>query len=342
MRLNYNKMSSEMEEYKNAKIIDLKNQYNINHAITTNTYNELIYQVLNSRNKNKSFVMKMIVSRYNLEIQNLQNTLNSNIENVVNFTTNDIVNNYNNKNGILIGMNYVDTEYKVFGSLNNSIALKDKLMKTHKFNDIELFTDNTDNKPTKEDILQKFKKILINSNNNDFIFVFYSGLSFYFKKNNENTEDYKEENIIFNLHSSDHILNTEIKKLIENYLKADVTLFILLDACYNKNILDLNYQYLGDNVAYNNYIENKTNALETEGNIILINGFFDESNLNNNNNIVPGALTWSFLQTLSTNYNPTWRDVLINMHKLLEQSEYSVIPQFYTNTILNMDSKINF
>ena len=130
MRLNYNNMtSSEIEEYKNAKISELTNQYNINHAITTDTYNKLIYDVMKIRNRNKSIMLKMMVSRYNLEIQNLKNTLNSNIENILNFTPNNTITNYKNKNGLLIGINYTGTNYELCGSINSSIELKDKLTK---------------------------------------------------------------------------------------------------------------------------------------------------------------------------------------------------------------------
>ena len=329
-------MSSEIEEYKNAKIIELKNQYNINHTITTNTYNKLIYDVTQMRNRNKRLMLKMLASRYSLEIQNLKNTLNSNIENILKFSPNDKAKVYNNKNGILIGLNYMNTEYELFGSINSSIAIKDKMIKTYNFNNIDLFLDNNDGKPCKEDILDNFKNVLINSKKNDLIFVFYSGLSCYCKDENI-------QNNIFNLNICDNILNDEIKILIQKYLKKNVTLFILLDACYNKNIMDLKYQYLGDNMKYNTFSENDKNILESNGNIILINGYYGtETNFDINHNLLSGAITWSFLQTLSTYSNSTWREILVNMHKLLQESEYNIIPQFYTNNILNMDSKINF
>lgn len=326
-------MSSELEEYKNTKITELKNQYNINHTITTNTYNQMFYDIMQLKNRNKQLMLKMMVSRYNLEIQNLKNILNSNIENILKFTPNDKAKVYNNKNGILIGLNYMNTEYELFGSINNSIAIKDKLIKTYNFNNIDLFLDNNDGKLSKEDILENFKNVLINSKKNDLIFIFYSGLSCYCK----------DKKNVFNLNKCDNILNDEIKILIQTYLKKNVTLFILLDACYDINIMDLKYQYLGDNMKYNTFNENDKNILESNGNIILINGYYStESNLDINDNLLSGAVTWSFLQTLSTYSNPTWREILVNMYKLIQESEYNIIPQFYTNNILNMDSKIYF
>ena len=331
MRLNY--MSSELEEYKNSKIIELKNQYNINYSIITNTYNQLLYETLNSKTKNKRLVGKMMIARYNVEIQNLKNTLNSNIENILNFSISENSNKFNNKNAILIGMNYFRKEHEFFGSINNAIAVEDKLKKTYNFNNIDLIIDINETINNKEIILEKLKNLLINSSTNDLIFIYYSGIS----------NDYTNYRAMMYLNSTEIILNHEMKTIIEEYLKKDVTLVILLDSFYiNNNILSLKYQYLGDNNLYDKYIENSNQSLDTEGNIILINGILNiNSKLETKIDKINGAIIWSFLQTLSTNINPTWREVIVNMRKLLDKSEFKSIPQFYTNNILNMDSKIS-
>ena len=102
-----------------------------------------------------------MIARYNVEIQNLKNTLNSNIENILNFSISENSNKFNNKNSILIGMNYARKEHEIFGSINNVIAVEDKLKKTYNFNNIDLIIDKNETINNKEIILEKLKNLLI-------------------------------------------------------------------------------------------------------------------------------------------------------------------------------------
>jgi hypothetical protein len=199
-------------------------------------------------------------------------------------------------------------------------------------------TDNTSKKPTKANILDEIKVLLNNSKSGDKLFLGFSGHGTYTRDTSGDEKDGLDEMFVaidFNCISDD-----EIKILINNNLKKDVTLFALFDCCHSGTILDLRYQYF-DSENYDNFTDN-TKETETIGNVIMISGCRDNQTSADAyiNSKYQGAMTWSLLDTLNKNPNLTWKELITNMRSSLKTSEYEQIPQLSSGKQLDLTTKI--
>ena len=340
--------NNELSVYKKNRITDLTKIYNDNASRLFSTLNANIKTIQTSRQtvKTKQIQIANLTNQYNANISALKNALNANIKALNNFLPQQITIN-KNKRALLVGINYIGTRYALNGCINDVNSMKDKISNTG-FKDINILTDLTPKKPTRENILNDFKNLLINSEAGDLLLFFYSGHGSNNVDRNNDEPDGQDELII----SSDlkRIIDDELKNIIQTNLKKNVTLFAMFDCCFSGTIFDLKYQYL-DSLNYDNYMEN-SKQLETKGNVIMISGCNDNQTSVDAvfNNIPNGAMTWSFLQSLEQNKNknkiknPTeplsWRELVKSMRDLLKKSSFEQIPQLSSGQFADIDTKI--
>ena len=218
-------------------------------------------------------------------------------------------------------------------SINNLLLMRG-------FKDIKVLTDNTSEKPTRDIIINQFINLLTNTDNGDTIFLFYSGHGSYMSDTNNN-EKTKNDQLIVPL-DLNIIVDDELKSIINNHLKNNVTLIALFDSCFSESVLDLKYQYL-DTLNNNNDSIN-IKETETNGNVIMISGCADNQTSDDAviNNLPQGALTWAFLQTFNSSQNQTWRELLKGMRIRLQNNGFSQIPQLASGKLINIDTSICF
>jgi hypothetical protein len=327
-------MSQSLQEFKNMKIKYLINIYNKNVNILSITYNNLLRQVLNNKIlRNKAYI---IINEYNNKLNNLKNKYNNDI-NLIKNMVEPLINNAINKNALLIGINYINTSYQLFGCINDVNNINN-LLSSYNFKSIKMMTDESTSilKPTRANILNEITNMLMNSVVGDILFLFYSGHGSYtIDVNSNETTGYDQMIVPIDLQP---IVDDELKLIINKYLKKGVLLIALFDSCFSGSVLDLKYQWI-DSLDSNNLTEN-INENETTGNVIMISGCSDiqtsaDALINNQNQ---GAMTWSFLQSLKQNI--TWRELLKNMRELLKNSQYSQTPQLTSGSFFNIDSKV--
>jgi hypothetical protein len=318
----------------------LKITFNNNVKNLLNYCNARIKNIINSKlsiiNKNNN--IKQIQNYFNINYNNLQNKLNLDIKEAQAQAQAQAQANKVNKNALLIGCNYIGTQNELNGCINDVENIQNKLKNQYGFNNILIMTDNTSKKPTKANILDEIKVLLNNSKSGDKLLLGFSGHGTYTRDTSGDEKDGLDEMFVpldFNCISDD-----EIKILINNNLKKDVTLFALFDCCYSGTILDLHYQYL-DSENYDNFTEN-TKETETIGNVIMISGCMDNQTSADAyiNSKYQGAMTWSFLDTLNKNPNLTWKELITNMRSSLKTSEYEQIPQLSSGKQLDLTTKI--
>ena len=242
------------------------------------------------------------------------------------------------KNALLIGCNYIGTQYQLSGCINDVENIQNKLKTQYGFNNILIMSDNTSKKPTKVNILDEIKNLLTNANSGDILFLAFSGHGTSIKDTSGDEKDGLDEMFVpldFICISDD-----EIKKFINNNLKKDVTLFALFDCCNSGTILDLRYQYF-DSENYDNSTEN-TKETETIGNIIMISGCKDNQTSADAyiNSKYQGAMTWAFLDTVNKNPNLSWKDLITTMRSSLKTSKYEQTPQLSSGKKLDLTTKI--
>lgn len=328
----------QLQTYRNSFINQLKNTYNTN-IINLNNWlkNNIAYiNKLNTSYVLKNNYIKYYISQYNSNVQKLTNTLNQTVADLQKLSYTNITIK-GKRNALLVGINYIGTQNELYGCINDINDINDRIV-SQGFKNINILTDNTAIKPTKNNILSAFKNLLINSSSGDLLFFAYSGHGSYQNDNNSDEPTGYDQVICpldFNL-----IIDDELKNIIQSNLKKDVTLFAMFDSCFSGSVLDLKYQYL-DSLNYDNFSEN-SKQLETLGNVFMISGCSDNQTSDDAviNNKANGALTWSLLQTLKQNPNCSWRELIKNMRDLLKKSEYTQIPQFSSGKFENIDNII--
>jgi len=316
-------------------------------AFYNTNYRKLINTKMSYRNKT------MYINRLNI-------LYNNNKTNIINFKNNrinqylqqlqqlqqqqrleseqNILNNTELKS-LIIGINYLNTSNELYGCINDAHNLQNYLTNKYNFsaNNICLLTDNTIVKPTKQNILKKYKDLLINAKSGDKLFFTYSGHGSYIQDLNNDEIDKKDELLI--TIDSQAISDDELKSIINECLPDDVTLFVIFDCCHSGTLMDLKYNYLCENEDLS--INEKMS--ETKSNVFLISGCFDEKTSADAyiDNKFQGAFTWSFLKTINENNNLTWKELLINMRNLLKP-KYTQIPQLSSGKLIDINTLLVF
>jgi hypothetical protein len=331
-------MSSDLAIYKQNRIIELQNIYNNN---ASRLYSNLVINIKNIQNsrvnvKTKQMQLINLINQYNININSLKTVFNNNVLVIKNYVPKSVTIN-KNKNALLIGINYIGTKNELYGCINDVNSIKERIT-SNGFNNITVMTDLTSKKATRDNILNEFKKLLVNSQEGDLLFLSYSGHGSYALDNNNNEKTGYDQLIIpcdFN-----KILDDELKIIIQQNLKKNVTLFAMFDSCFSGSVLDLKYQYM-DSLNYDNYTEN-SKELETTGRVFMISGCSDYQTSADTfiNNKATGAMTWSLLESLKQKPNCNWRELVKSMRDLLKKSQYDQIPQFSSGTFENIDTSV--
>jgi len=252
-----------------------------------------------------------------------------------------------NKKALCIGINYIGSPYELSGCINDVNNIKSKLISNYGFNekDILVLTDDPTTtskiKPTKTNMLNEIKNLLVNAKSNDLLFLCFSGHGSQTTDLNGDEKDGLDEMIITaDLQSiTDDSLNSLIRTSIPTS-STNVSLFVLFDSCHSGTMLDLKYQYL-DTLNNNNLTLNEKNA-DTTCSVVMISGCLDKQTSADAyiNKKSQGAMTWSFLESLNTNPNMTWKELTQSMRTLLSKSQFEQIPQLSSGKLLNLDAKV--
>ena len=295
-------------------------------------------------------------TNYNPIINKFYKTTISNISTIKNITKSTIIRiNDNNitqntvenvikvnrvpiRKSLHIGINYIGTQYELRGCINDAINISNVIKKPiYGFNnkDILIISDNTTIKPTRDNIIKLFTRLMQTSQAGDVLLFSFSGHGLQNDKNSSNTS----------LMSSDFkfIKDSQLKQIITKFLPNGVTLFALIDACHSGTVFNLKYQYLNSLDKTNNDIYLDESENETKGQVVMISGSTDnqtsaDAPVNSDNTIYEGAMTWSFLSTLQKIPKPSWYDLITNMRSFLTNSNkgYTQIPQLSAGKPLNM------
>jgi hypothetical protein len=327
-------MASILDKFKYNKINELINIFNFNFNQLNSNLSNNIKIINNSRIRNKLQIIRLIINNYNNNAKNLKNKLNIDIKNINNYTSN-FPNTFKNKKALLIGINYLDTEYQLNGCIDDIKRMK-LFLETKGFNNFDMMTDLTDIKPTRINIFNKIVNFINSSIDGDLLFIHFSGHGSYTYDSNSDELDGKDEFIV----TSDlsYILDDEIKAIINQFSKKNVSIIGIFDSCHSGTMMDLKYNY---DYINNKYSEN-TKDNECPGNVLLISGCMDEQTSAEAiiNGSPQGVLTSTLIETMSSNPNCSWKELMYNMNNLLKENTFTQIPQISTNTFYNIDGKI--
>lgn len=253
-------------------------------------------------------------------------------------TTDRAVNKPILKKALLIGINYRNTSYELYGCINDVYSME-KLLKTkYGYTSTTILTDDTPIKPTSNNIINLFSNFLKSSVAGQTLFFMYSGHGSYTRDTNNDEQTGNDQMLIgCNLVG---VLDDTLKKIINTYLPAGVTLIFMADSCFSGSVLDLRYQYMDTLKNKSLNINNK--VTETIGNVILISGCQDNQTSADTvvNNIPDGALTISVMSALNSKNRPTWSNFITNVRKSLNENGFTQLAQLSSGRPLNINSPI--
>lgn len=330
-------MSTELAIYKQNRINQLNKNYNLNLARLNSALVINIRNIQVSRLRNKPALINTLITKYNNDVKNLRNQLNLAINSINSFNPEFNITKINNKKALLIGINYINTPYALSGCIDDTDRMT-KVLTQHGFNSYKILTDYTTIKPTKTNILNSLKDMIVNAQAGDIIFFYFSGHgSFTYDRNNDETDGKDEMIISCDLQG---VLDDEIKNVLSTNMKREVTIIGLFDSCHSGTIFDLKYNYLDSN-NYDKYSENER-VSECNGNVIMISGCMDSQTSAEAfiNNKFQGAMTWSFIECMNKTPNCSWRELVKNMREMLKTSSFTQIPQLSTDSFYDIDSRV--
>jgi len=229
------------------------------------------------------------------------------------------------KNAVLVGINYVGSPYQLQGCINDVVNMQAFLVSKYKYNNTTLITDNTVLKPTRSNILNAFTKLLSDAQVGDILFFHFSGHGTQTADvNRDELEGYDEAIVSSDLRL---IVDDELNTIIRTYLKPGVTLYAIFDSCHSGTVLDLKYNYLDTTNGLKTTVNSKN--YETLANVIMFSGCADNQTSADAyiNKKFCGAMTYSLLNALNSNSNPTLLSLLQNMRSYLKNNRYTQVPQ---------------
>lgn len=331
----------EINEYKNKKISDITIKYNneINKETQDNSMrvinikrNFLLSQYqksnhINSLNKQLNTVIFSIKKKIDYDISKINSIVPKNIGN------------FSLKKALLIGINYENTSSQLNGCIND-VSLIGDYIKTKGFS-VNLLTDKTDKKPTKENIIKELENFLSTSLENDILYFHYSGHGSNIDDKSNDEVDKKDETIV----SKDlqNITDDQLADIIRKTLPKNRTLIAVLDSCHSGTVLDLKYNVeksiktdklsISENIQYSDF----------DPNIIMISGCRDsqysEECLTSTG--VNGLMTWALYETITKNNNITIKSLYISLLKLLKDIGAFQIPQLSMGSLIDINETLN-
>ena len=233
------------------------------------------------------------------------------------------------KSALLVGINYRGAPYQLEGCINDVTNMRNYLQTKRGFSNVVMLTDDTTVKPTKQNILSEFTKLLKNAVIGDTIFFGFSGHGTEtIDLDRDETDGIDEVLVPIDATSiKTCIVDDELRKIINLNLKPGVNLYALLDCCFSGTAFDLKYNYLQNPNPY---------VGETPSQVYMISGCSDnQTSIEGIVNGKPaGAMTTAFIECTKSG-SLTLKELIDNMRKWLTTNNVPQQPQLSCGTMPN-------
>lgn len=156
-----------------------------------------------------------------------------------------------NKKAVLIGINYVGHDPgELSGCHNDVLNIKEYIMDVHGFpeeNIVILMDDGEHDPPTRENIIENYRKLAAEAEAGDCIFCHYSGHGGFLPDDeNEEADGYDETLVPVDYMTEGQIRDDDLFDILVKPMPAGVTLTCLMDCCHSGTILDLPFKFKAD------------------------------------------------------------------------------------------------
>lgn len=150
------------------------------------------------------------------------------------------------KRAVLVGINYTGSEAELRGCINDITNVKELLINNcgYKEGDIHVLTDDTQLKPTKENIMKEMEWLVRGSVQYDTMFFYYSGHGAQINDISNDESDNKDEVLVpVDYKKAGVITDDWINSNVVKNVPQHADLWILTDCCHSGTITDLKYTY---------------------------------------------------------------------------------------------------
>lgn len=158
--------------------------------------------------------------------------------------------------GLLVGINYRGTRNQLGGCINDALAVQKLILSNYPAADLQLLTDDTPEKPTRDNILNKLKQLVANAKAGDTLIFDYSGHGSQVPDIHGDEEDGLDETIcpidfmtrrVINYKGQRITLDSQITDDEINEIISEVPhgarFLMLADSCHSGTIGDLNNDF---------------------------------------------------------------------------------------------------
>jgi len=258
------------------------------------------------------------------------------------------------KMALIIGINYIGTQYRLNGCINDAKNLRNYLVNNHNFTNDEIIfmTDeniprkhnlksslnNIKNKPTKQNIFNAFDLIIEKQPKK--LWFSYSGHGILQIDTNGDEESGQDGCLCpCDFEKTGFVLDDEILVFLKKLPKTSIV-FSLIDACHSGTILDLPYTIDTNNIINSKNIEQYVDL----PNIAMISGCRDNETSEDAyiNRFYTGAMTWSFFEALKINSEQTNLELVNNMIEILNKRRFSQYPLLSISHVDLKNEKFGF
>ena len=252
---------------------------------------------------------------------------------------------HNQPKALIVGINYVgingeDTSLELRGCINDARNLSEYLVDSKNVDSLDqvrCITDETEVKPTRETIINKYREMLDKAEAGDVLYFTFAGHGTYTLDRGGDEKDGRDEVLV--CLDKTGISDDELKALTMDHLKEGVSIVILFDCCHSGTLMDLKYSYLsgGD---YSK-VDTNTKSRETKGNVYLISGCRDDQSGADAyiDRKFQGAMSWAFLRAMKEKKDISWKELLLRMRELLKPY-FTQIPQLSSGREIDIDSRV--
>jgi hypothetical protein len=322
-KFNYTRLHTTRNTTRNTTSNTINNTNNTNNNVRLHSLLLRNNITLNRLNRLNRFSFFTFYNRLNFLRPPLQQ---NRIERHVCFSNN------RKKIALLIGINYEDdAQLRLRGCINDTEIIKNILITrfNYKPTDIIILTDNTNVKPTKNNIRSTLNNIInrIRNENITEFFISFSGHGTnQYDRNSDENDNYDEALVPLDCKKNGIILDDELHEKYLRRLPKNVNVFALMDCCHSGTILDLQYKYKHNGGAFNNgsFIVDQRKTLSSK--IIKISGCRDSQYSMDAfiSGRFCGAMTSSFENTVNTSRD--CRELLLNMRRYLKNNKFTQEP----------------
>jgi len=246
------------------------------------------------------------------------------------------------KRALLVGINYRGTSSELSGCINDVTNVK-KYRSTQGYSEskIVMLTDDTDEKPTRANILGELMALITSSSSH--LYFHYSGHGGSIRDRSGDEKDGRDE-CIFPIDSNRGriILDDEWRAMLR-HLRKDQRLLTVLDCCHSGTGMDLAYNLYQQFAGHGLRLVKDSSYPTTRGKVIMLSGCLDPQTSADafEEGQAQGALTYALLKTLRHNKKITYEQLILKVRKLLKKKGYPQIPTLSAGRKLKLNKKVN-